>query len=281
MFRVASYLDVEMKIGFLALFFVSLCFGEATAFPVPSPTWLYIEAGKSFGSIKLTNDSNEAANLQLSVKEWCQNSDGSAVLSPTHDLELNQSEAHLKPKESTNIIVHVLILPPVSSEKTYKLVMAGLDIPASSQGSEIKATVDMPIFVWSANWQERISVSETTVNANDIRFNVLNKGKRVVRPDKMSISGWDENGVAIFNVSRRGWYIFPDGYLSYLFSVTNADCKRLKRLEISIFSKDSAVKSAVRDLWGARACDNVDINASDFRPDRPIVKSISRPALQN
>ena len=263
----------------LIIYIFSFC--KSWAFPVPSPLRLYMPANASYGTVILNNDSDLSANLALFINKWSQNLDGLPDLSPTTDVELSPSHIFLKPHQSTNIIIHVLKLPPPNVEKTYRMVMTGLDIPASGENSAMKATVDMPIFLGTTSQGEKFLLSEPIITGNDVRFNVLNDGMRVGRPDNIVVSGIDSKGSLIFKSNVRGWYVFPGSYMKYLFSVSNADCDKLDTINVSLTEKSGEIQRIKHGAWGNKACNNADISVSAFRTDRPVVKSLVRPEPPN
>ncbi|MFI8009006.1 molecular chaperone [Acinetobacter sp. ABJ_C4_1] len=199
-----------------------------------SPVSIEILSHQKASSISLYNQSNESADLQARIFEWTQNN-GQDQLTPTDEITISPPFLKLKPSESYNLRVVRINPEPISSEKTYRIIIDELPKPVdsrkASQGVNVLLRSSLPVFVVNKDAITQLNWKIDT-HQKEAFLNIRNIGNRHALLNDLTLIDNTENKSYPIKVNTVNGYILANQARSY--SVNNFTYQPNHKYSISL-----------------------------------------------
>ncbi len=235
---------IKKGFGFLVglLFIVvGLSKAFATDFQI-QPTFLDLGVSVKSGAFSVINNSDEKIDIQISVKEWSQDSVGKDVYEDTNDIVFFPKIMSVEPFGQRAIRIGVKA-PPSQMEKTYRLFVEEIPSPNRTTDMNSKGNIRAgltiafrfatPIFVKPVRPQESYIIERVEMTKGVVRAIVKNTGNVHVKLRAVTFRGKAADGKELYSKEFAGWYILHGLSLPYESAIPQELCGKLAVINVS------------------------------------------------
>lgn len=198
------------------------------------PIRLDFDRNSRSGVVTLANDSDQPISFSVEAMEWTQDAQGVDHYTATTDLVFFPKVLNVPPSEE-RVIRAGLKVPPVKTEKTYRLFIKEEPQKRENQGAAVAIAVrfGVPVFAKPAREELRGEIAQATLAEGKLQIDVRNTGNIHFRIDSTRISGKDAAGSERFNQDLKGWYLLSGAGRTLTTEIPAETCRQLSTLEIS------------------------------------------------
>jgi fimbrial chaperone protein len=99
---------------------------------------------------------------------------------------------------------------------------------------KVLTNVSIPVFVEPAAPAAQASISPLTLKNSTLSFTVKNSGNTHLRIKSLRVEAFRASAQPVFSKTAQGWYVLAGGSRNYELAVSEADCSRVNRLNLSV-----------------------------------------------
>lgn len=211
-----------------------------------SPIRLELGRKAKSGSVKVTNDGEEAMQLQMTAMEWTQDGEGKDQYRETRDLIYFPKIMELKGKEERVIRTGIRV-PAAKTEKTYRLFIQEIPMTGNPRGTSVAIAIrfGLPIFVKPVREEEKGEIGTPELEKGTVRTEVQNRGNVHFAIRSVVVKGVDPGGRPVFEKELSGWYLLAGASRIYSADVPGNKCKRIATFEVSVKTDHFPLESSV------------------------------------
>lgn len=200
--------------------------------------------------LTLRNESDEPLRFEVTVAQWDQSPAGEMLLKPTDDIVYFPALLAIPPREVRKIRVGT-VARTGSMEKSYRLFVEQLPEPdrkPQPRSAQVRVRVltkmGIPIFVQPHKLTRASEITGLTMAEGLLRFQIKNTGNIHFQVRKIRVAGFTDPGNPQFSKETSGWYILAGGVRDYEISIPAADCRRTRRIEITVATETGEIKES-------------------------------------
>jgi fimbrial chaperone protein len=165
--------------------------------------------------LRLTNTSKEALSVQVDVREWSQDFDGTEQLADTRALLAVPPIVTIPPGERQVVRIGKLVAPAAGVEKSFRVLVTELATPAAEVGGpalNMRLRLSIPVFVAPVARPASADIAVEDVASIDdgtrvTLHNIGNAHAKIERIDVRSDGDWSALPVETLSAPR---YLLPD-----------------------------------------------------------------------
>jgi fimbrial chaperone protein len=196
--------------------------------------------------ITVSNDGDTVLRLQVELFAWQQRTDGETVLSPTQDVLAFPPLLTLAPHETKRIRIGA-VAAPGAAEKSYRLSVQELpsDVTPAPTGVRMLTKISIPIFLQPGPVKPEARIEAGPTNDGALVVRIKNAGTGHFILTELDAVGRDAGGRAVFDSKAPGWYVLAGGERDFRLTLSAADCRAARRIELNAKIEDQHVTANI------------------------------------
>ena len=188
------------------------------------------------------NDSSQAKRLQVTAYRWTQTNPSTPTLAPTEEVVLFPLLFTLEPNQSRQLRLGITA-PPTTLEKTYRVIVEELPSPQTQNnqgmGINIRLAMSIPVFFQPRQPQSQPGITNLANQKGLFTFSLTNTGNAHYMAQEIQVTGTDSTGKALWQKSRKGWYVLADSSIPYDLELPKTDCQKVATLTVNVKTNSS------------------------------------------
>lgn len=222
-------------IKFLAVIFILLpspvFAGSFKAVPVK----LFFDAGSRTSVLRITNQGDEKATVQLDAKEWSQDEKGQDIYEETKDIVFFPKIADIEKGEEKIVRIGYQGQKVLLQEKTYRLFLQELPVTRPGEMAlKFALRLGIPIFI---NPQKEVTgwaINGVTLSEENFTVKVKNSGNIHFIVGKIKAVGLDGSGKEVFSRDINGWYTLAGVSKPFSMAVSHDECMNIRAINVAV-----------------------------------------------
>lgn len=210
------------------------------------PIKIYLDANTRTTVLKVTNDGDEKATVQVEAFEWGQDAQGKDVYLPTKELVFFPKITDIEKGEEKIIRVGYEGKMKEPVEKTYRLFLQ--ELPVSKPGEvAVKMAIRMglPVFIKPVKETRAKAIEGMELSGGDLMVRVSNSGNTHLIVTKILVKGFNEAGAETFARETSGWYVLAGKTGSYTVPISRDECLRSRSLKAQVEADSRATDKTI------------------------------------
>lgn len=199
------------------------------------PTKIFLSGGKKTGSLKITNQGEEAVTLQVEASKWAQSENGEDVYEATDDIVFYPKIFTIEKGKQTLLRIGTKNQKSDKNEATYRVFIQ--EIPVSKPGSSgltMALRLSIPIFIKPEKEISAWVIENAEQSSKGILVKIKNTGNGHVLIGKINAEGLDGSGNEAFNKEEPGWYVLQGMAHVFVVKVPGKECRESSVIKITV-----------------------------------------------
>ncbi len=256
-------------------FCLALCLAFASGTAVAGsfkvvPIKLFFDIKAKSAVLRVSNQDQEKATLQLEALEWTQNDQGVDQYAPTQDIVFFPKIMSLEKGEEKTVRVGYRGAPE-KKEKTYRLFLQ--ELPVSKPGEIAVKTVlrlGVPIFIEPSEPHRKSIIDKVEVQAGAIGVTVKNTGNQHVLVSKVKASARGAADAETFSKEVNGWYVLPGASKIFYVDLPREACEKSNTVKVAIKLEPQADMAAESEVNSSKCHDQAQDKQEPVKKAEPI-----------
>jgi len=222
-------------IRYFVLFFLILPSPAVAGSFKAVPVRLFFDVGTKATVLRVTNEGGEKVTVQLDAREWRQDESGEDVYEETRDIVFFPKMADIDKGEERIIRVGYQGQRALSSEKTYRLFLQELPVTRPGEMAlKFALRMGIPIFIKPQKENIEWTIGGVGLSEGSLSVRVRNSGNSHFIVGKISATGIDDSGKAVFSREMRGWYALAGASKPFAMAVSREECMDAKAIKVAV-----------------------------------------------
>jgi fimbrial chaperone protein len=227
---------VYKAVLFLAVFFLP-SLASAGSFKVV-PIRMFIEGGQKSAVFTVTNEADEKVTIQIGVKGWTQDENGSDIYQPSDDLIVFPKIFTIEKKGGEQIVrvaFRSQAAPKENIERPYRFFFEELPVKKPGETALMFAlNLSVPVFIKPIQETPGVVLEKTEFTEGALRARVKNSGTSHLMVGKMKVSGRGAADKELFTKEATGWYVLAGASRVFPIPIPKKECVQLQKVTVSI-----------------------------------------------
>ncbi len=210
--------------------------GSAPAFAVRegtvhlSPTVVTIRAGETTGSFVIQNEAPTPISFSVAAFVWKNTAAGEMDLQRTDDLIVYPTMIDVAAGQTRRVRIGTRVTAE-AAERAYRITLEQTEAAApNGPGIAMRLRFSMPIFVQPRKRTASVRLSGLDITNRQLRANLANIGALHVTPQRLTVTGRNAAGAAVWIKDLRAWYLLAGEARQYTAALTADECRGVTSL---------------------------------------------------
>jgi fimbrial chaperone protein len=203
-----------------------------------TPTTIAIAHGDTAGSFTLRNGSSSDAALDVHAFGWHNDARGELQLDPTSDILVFPTHVVIPAGETRRVRVGSRI-EAGAAERAYRLIVEQTPAPGAATGVSILMRFSLPLFIQPRNRTATVTIKTPSIARGDLRVTLANDSGMHVTPQRITATGRDASGAAVWTRDLRPWYLLAGEARGYSETLTSVECRQTSAVDVEAVVAES------------------------------------------
>jgi fimbrial chaperone protein len=212
------------------------------------PIKLFLDARTKTAVLRVSNNGEEKATIQLDVMMWSQDNTGKDIYEKTKDILVFPKILTIDKSEERIVRIGYQGQQIVTREKAYRLYLR--ELPVSKPGKttfKFALTLVVPIFISSPKALEKWSLVGGKLAEGRTIVTVENSGNTHLIVKKIKATGLNSSNEDVFSKEIRGWYVLAGVNKTYALDILKEECIKAQTIKIEV-EVDKTIKDLKLDV---------------------------------